>query len=187
MDSDQADQREAVPINHQHDQHEAAPFNHQQDQHEAAPINHRHDQREAGGELYSSELRSKIIYLEKEIGEAKETIDRLEKEARIKKLEKEVTSLKSSMVSLLSNRGKDRVMIDQLQTHLKAVDEGAETLVSMIEEKLETIERKLIDFKSEDEEKVFEVDAIENVEKPNTREEDSKDVSGDKTSSCSIQ
>ena len=157
------------------------------DQREAAPINHQHDKREAGEELDSSKLRSKIIYLEKEIGEAKQTINRLEKEARIGKLEKEVNILKSSMLSLLSKRGKDRVMMDQLQTHLIAVDEGAETLVSMIEEKLETIESKLIDFKSEDEEKVFEEDAIENVEKPNTREEDSKDVSGDKTSSCSIQ
>ena len=53
------------------------------------------------------------------------------------------------MMSLLSKRGKDRVMIDQLQTHSKAVDEGAETLISMIEDKLETIESKIIEFKSE--------------------------------------
>ena len=62
---------------------------------------------------------------------------------QLNNLETEVTKLKSSIETLISERREDKILIDDLERHIEKVDEGADTLISIVEEKITSVENKL--------------------------------------------
>ena len=62
---------------------------------------------------------------------------------QLNNLETEVTKLKSSIETLISERREDKMLIDDLERHIERVDEGADTLISIVEEKITSVEIKL--------------------------------------------
>ena len=90
-----------------------------------------------------------IENLRRKLEDANKTIDALNSkleevnENKLNIIERDVNQLKSSLLSLMAQRGEDKSLIDKLERQVESVDEGCDTLVTIIKDKIEDVENKL--------------------------------------------
>ena len=90
-----------------------------------------------------------IENLRRKLEDANKTIDALNSkleevnENKLNIIERDVNQLKSSLLSLMAQRGEDKSLIDKIERQVESVDEGCDTLVTIIKDKIEDVENKL--------------------------------------------